>query len=104
MAEEKKGCDEDCAKQLEKLLERMNKELDKAAKIVNRAGKQAYDTMPKEIKTAGKRMNDIANAVASDVAEDMPKIEREIDNFGRRMEKYARDVRDAMRAERKNNK
>ncbi len=103
MAKEK-GCDDECAKQLQKMLENMNKELDKAAKIVNRAGKQAYDAMPKELKTAGKKMNNIADAVATDVAQDIPKIEKEIDNFGRRLEKYARDIRDAVRSEQKSNK
>ncbi|MCX6652607.1 MAG: hypothetical protein NT137_04545 [Methanomassiliicoccales archaeon] len=96
MAKKEDLCDEECAREMAKMLEDVGKELEKVAERVDRVSQKIYAKMPDQAKDAEKRLRNIANAVVTDMKQDVPKIQKDLGRMGKRLEKYLDDVYAAM--------
>jgi ABC-type transporter Mla subunit MlaD len=85
------------AKELMKALDLAGKELEKAAGRVERISRNVYDSMPKELKDASQDLRNLANDVAKDLASDVPKVQKGLEDLGRRLDKYASQLEKTVR-------
>lgn len=85
------------ASELSKLLDDLGKELQKAAVRMEKVGEEVYDSLPREAKSFEKDIRNVVSTVISDMKEDIPKLQKNVESMGMRMEKYADDIQKSIR-------
>ncbi|HUL39666.1 MAG TPA: hypothetical protein VLU38_05185 [Methanomassiliicoccales archaeon] len=101
MSDEKKGQLDKYARQVSKLLDDMGKEMEKAAVTIGKMGEEVYDSLPPKAKSMKKDLDGVIDVVADNLRQDIPKIQKNMENMAKRMNKYAEDIQKAIRSEKK---
>jgi len=101
MGNEKKGQLDKYARQVSKLLDDMGKEMEKAAVTIGKMGEEVYDSLPPKAKSMKKDLDGVIDVVADNLRQDIPKIQKNMENMAKRMNKYAEDIQKAIRSEKK---
>ncbi len=80
------------AGELEKVLKDVSRELDHAAIKLEQVGNKVYNNLPKEAKDAEKDLRRIANGMVDDVRRDLPKLQKSVDQLGKKLDKVLDDL------------
>ncbi len=80
------------AGELEKILKDVSRELDHAAIKLEQVGNKVYNNLPKEAKDAEKDLRRIANGMVDDVRRDLPKLQKNVDQLGKKLDKVLDDL------------
>jgi division protein CdvB (Snf7/Vps24/ESCRT-III family) len=83
------------AGELDKVLNDVSGELNRAAVKLEQVGGKIYETLPKEAKDAEKDLRRIAGAMIEDVRKDLPKLQKSVEQMGRRLDRYLEDLQKA---------
>ena len=88
------------AGELERILNDVSRELDRAAIKLDQVGSKIYENLPKEAKDAEKDLRRIAGGMIDDVRKDLPKLQKGVEQMGRKLDKALEDLQKA--AQKKN--
>ena len=83
------------AGELEKVLNDVSRELDRAAIKLEQVGSKVYENLPKEAKDAEKDLRRIAGGMIDDVRKDLPKLQKSVEQMGRKLDKALEDLQKA---------
>jgi division protein CdvB (Snf7/Vps24/ESCRT-III family) len=83
------------AGELDKVLKDVSRELDHAAIKLEQVGGRVYDNLPKEAKDAEKDLRRIAGSMIDDVRKDLPKLQKGVEQLGRKLDKALADLQKA---------
>ncbi len=83
------------ANELDKVLNDVSRELDRAAIKLEQVGGKVYESLPKEAKDAEKDLRRIANGMVDDIRKDLPKLQKSVEQMGRKLDKALEDLQKA---------
>jgi division protein CdvB (Snf7/Vps24/ESCRT-III family) len=88
------------ANELDKVLHDVSRELDRAAIKLDQVGGKVYESLPKEAKDAERDLRRIASGMVDDIRKDLPKLQKSVEEMGRKLDKALEDLQKA--AQKKN--
>lgn len=84
------------AGELEKVLNDVSRELDRASIKLEQVGGKVYESLPKEAKDAEKDLRRIAGGMVDDVRKDLPKLQKTVEQMVKKLDKTLDDMEKAI--------